>query len=91
MQSNNPGKSIICNIELGGLAVEKNLVVTNYYDQFIVRKDTIMGLVLQTKHSLSFSLRQITKHSRRYRRLKGIMAQNKLTRFNREMHQVIST
>lgn len=91
MQSNNPGKSIICNIELGGLAVEKNLVVTNYYDQSIVREDTIMGLVLQAKHSASFSLRQITKHSRRYRRIKGIKTQNKPTRFNRVIHQVIST
>lgn len=54
MQSNNPGKSILCNVEVGGLAVEKNLVVNNYYDQFIVQEDTITGLVLQAKPSFFF-------------------------------------
>jgi len=38
VQSNNPGKSILCNTEVGGLAVEKNLAVTNYYDQFMCEK-----------------------------------------------------
>lgn len=53
MQSNNPGKLIIHNTEGGGLAVEKNLAVTNYYDQCRVWQDTITGLVLQAKCSTS--------------------------------------